>query len=99
MEIIHLLIWVLIGGLLFVLLSYAFLKFKNKQTSYISFMQDFISGGIAVTLATVLIPSYFPQLPTVPLTGLISVPAIFSNKNVIDDEIQVKIPEIHTLST
>lgn len=55
--------WVLVGGLVFMLLSLLASKYQEKQHKPITFAQDFISGGIVVALLGVLVPDAFPAFP------------------------------------
>ena len=55
--------WVVVGGLVFMLLSLLASKYQEKQHKPITFAQDFISGGIVVALLGVLVPDAFPAFP------------------------------------
>ena len=67
--------WALVGGLVFILLSYIGAKYKDKEYKNIQFLQDFISGSILVAFAGVLVPDIFPKmdLPIVSLPTTMSV--------------------------
>lgn len=102
METNQLFIWIMIGGLLYVLLSYGTFKFKNNQksltTHYTSYIQDFISGAIVITLASFIMPSLFPHLSVPSYICTLSLPTMFmkgGNTQPLDiDEVQVKLPEL-----
>lgn len=54
--------WALVGGLVFIVLSFIGAKYKDKEYKKIQFLQDFISGSILVAFAGVLVPDIFPKL-------------------------------------
>jgi hypothetical protein len=55
--------WILVGALAFMLLSLLASKYQQKEHKPITFLQDFISGGIVVSLLGVLVPDAFPAFP------------------------------------
>jgi hypothetical protein len=64
--------WIFVGGILFIVLSFAGAKFKDKQYKPIQIFQDFISGAILIGFLGILIPDVFPKMdfPTsLPLTS------------------------------
>lgn len=62
--------WIVVGGLIFILLSYVASKYKDKEYKKIQFLQDFISGSILIAFTGVLMPDIFPK---------IEIPTVFSN--------------------
>lgn len=58
--------WILVGGFVFVLLSFVAAKYKQKEYRGIQFLQDFISGSILIGFVGVWMPDVFPamELPT-----------------------------------
>jgi hypothetical protein len=58
--------WIIVGGFLFVLLSFVASKYKHSMYQSKQFMQDFISGSILIGFIGVLMPDVFPsiQLPS-----------------------------------
>ena len=55
--------WVIVGGIVFMLLSLLASKYQEKEHKAITFAQDFVSGGIVVALLGVLVPDAFPAFP------------------------------------
>jgi len=53
--------WMLVGGLVFIMLSFVGAKYKDKEYKNIQFAQDFISGSILIALTGILVPDLFPQ--------------------------------------
>ena len=51
----------LVGGLVFIMLSFVGSKYKDKEYKNIQFAQDFISGSILIALTGMLVPDLFPQ--------------------------------------
>jgi hypothetical protein len=65
--------WILVGGLAFMVLSFIAAKYSGKQHTSRVFAQDFLSGGIVVTLLGILVPDLFPSFPlSVPSTTDVS---------------------------
>jgi hypothetical protein len=65
--------WIVVGGLAFMLLSFVASKYSGKQHTSRAFAQDFLSGGIVVTLLGILAPDVFPSFPvSVPSTSDVS---------------------------
>jgi hypothetical protein len=65
--------WIVVGGLAFMLLSFVASKYSGKQHTGRAFAQDFLSGGIVVTLLGILAPDLFPSFPvSVPSTSDVS---------------------------
>jgi len=54
--------WIVVGGLVFVLLSFVASKYKQKEYCGIQFLQDFISGSILIGLVGVWMPDIFPKM-------------------------------------
>ena len=54
--------WILVGGLVFIVLSYVGAKYKDKEYKNIQFLQDFISGAILIGFTGVLVPDVFPKM-------------------------------------
>jgi hypothetical protein len=52
----------LVGGLVFIVLSFVGAKYKDKEYKNIQFLQDFISGSILIAFTGVLVPDLFPQM-------------------------------------
>jgi hypothetical protein len=52
-----------VGGLVFMILSFVASKYSDKEHKPIAFAQDFISGGVVVSLLGVLVPDAFPAFP------------------------------------
>lgn len=59
--------WIVVGGFVFVLLSFLATKYKQNNYQTKQFMQDFISGSIVIGFIGVLMPDVFPtiELPSV----------------------------------
>jgi hypothetical protein len=51
-----------VGGLIFIVLSFIGAKYKEKEYKNIQFLQDFISGSIVIAFTGVLVPDLFPPL-------------------------------------
>jgi hypothetical protein len=65
--------WIVVGGLAFMLLSFLASKYNGKAHAPRAFAQDFLSGGIVVTLLGILAPDVFPTFPlSVPSSGEVS---------------------------
>lgn len=65
--------WILVGGLAFMLLSFVASKYRGKSHTTRAFAQDFLSGGIVVTLLGILAPDILPNFPlSVPSTTDVS---------------------------
>jgi len=54
--------WMVVGGLIFIVLSFIGAKYKEKEYKNIQFLQDFISGSIVIAFTGVLVPDLFPPL-------------------------------------
>jgi hypothetical protein len=54
--------WIVVGGFLFVVLSFLASKYKNNLYQTKQFMQDFISGSIVIGFIGVLMPDVFPNI-------------------------------------
>jgi hypothetical protein len=80
--------WILVGGLVFILLSYVGAKYKDKEYRNIQFLQDFISGAILIAFTGVLVPDVFPKME------LPSVISHLSNDLVDDQDLQVGPPRL-----
>ena len=80
--------WILVGGIVFILLSYVGAKYKDKEYRNIQFLQDFISGAILIAFTGVLVPDVFPK---VELPSMIS---YLSNELVDDQDLQVGPPRL-----
>ena len=53
--------WMVVGGIVFIALSFIGAKYKDKQYKNIQFLQDFISGSILIAFTGVLVPDIFPK--------------------------------------
>jgi hypothetical protein len=80
--------WILVGGIVFILLSYVGAKYKDKEYRNIQFLQDFISGAILIAFTGVLVPDVFPK---VELPSMVS---YLSNELVDDQDLQVGPPRL-----
>jgi hypothetical protein len=80
--------WILVGGIVFILLSYVGAKYKDKEYRNIQFLQDFISGAILIAFTGVLVPDVFPKME---LPSMIS---YLSNELVDDQDLQVGPPRL-----
>ena len=80
--------WILVGGIVFILLSYVGAKYKDKEYRNIQFLQDFISGAILIAFTGVLVPDVFPKME---LPSMIS---HLSNELVDDQDLQVGPPRL-----
>lgn len=56
--------WIFVGGFVFMTLSYVASKYNQRKHSTTAFAQDFLSGGILISLMGALVPDYFPKFPT-----------------------------------
>jgi hypothetical protein len=54
--------WMLVGGFVFIILSFVGAKYKDKEYKNIQFVQDFISGSILIAFTGVLVPDLFPHM-------------------------------------
>jgi hypothetical protein len=54
--------WIVVGGFLFVVLSFVASKYKQNSYQLKQFMQDFISGSILIGFIGVLMPDVFPSI-------------------------------------
>lgn len=54
--------WILVGGIVFVILSFIGAKYKDNIYKKQQFFQDFISGSILIGIIGVLMPDIFPKL-------------------------------------
>ena len=54
--------WIVVGGIVFITLSFLGSKYQNKEYKNIQFLQDFISGSILIAFTGVLVPDIFPKL-------------------------------------
>ncbi len=54
--------WMLVGGFVFIVLSFIGAKYKDKEYKNIQFVQDFISGSILIAFTGLLIPDVFPAM-------------------------------------
>jgi hypothetical protein len=65
--------WIVVGGIVFMALSFVAAKYKGAAHSGKAFVQDFLSGGVVIALLGVLVPDAFPTFPlSVPSTGEVS---------------------------
>ena len=80
--------WTLVGGVVFILLSYVGAKYKDKEYKNIQFLQDFISGAILIAFTGVLVPDVFPVMEL-----SMAVPNILSGESV-DMDLQVGPPRL-----
>lgn len=80
--------WILVGGIVFILLSYVGAKYKDKEYRNIQFLQDFISGAILIAFTGVLVPDVFPK---VELPSMVS---YLSSELVDDQDLQVGPPRL-----
>jgi hypothetical protein len=81
--------WMLVGGILFIVLSFIGAKYKDKEYKNIQFLQDFISGSILIAFTGVLVPDLFPvmELPS----GL---PSMVGGGSEYDMDLQVGPPRL-----
>lgn len=84
--------WMLVGGILFIVMSFVGSRYKDKEYKNIQFIQDFISGSILIAFTGILVPDLFPvmEFPT-------SLPSMtaFSNVSMGEDmELQVGPPRL-----
>jgi len=54
--------WMIVGGVLFIVMSFVGARYKDKEYKNIQFAQDFISGAILIALTGVLVPDLFPVM-------------------------------------
>jgi hypothetical protein len=54
--------WMLVGGVIFIVLSFVGARYKDKEYKNIQFLQDFISGSILIAFTGVLVPDLFPVM-------------------------------------
>jgi hypothetical protein len=54
--------WIVVGGFVFVLLSFVAAKYKQKDYRSMQFLQDFISGSILIGFVGVLVPDMLPKM-------------------------------------
>ena len=56
----------LVGGVIFIVLSFVGARYKDKEYKNIQFLQDFISGSILIAFTGVIVPDLFPvmELPS-----------------------------------
>ena len=54
--------WIVVGGILFILLSFIGSKLKKKEYLTKQFLQDFISGAILIGFLGVMMPDIFPKI-------------------------------------
>jgi hypothetical protein len=75
--------WIIVGGFMFVVLSFFASKYKNNIYQSKQFMQDFISGSIMIGFIGVLMPDVFP---------IITLPSSFSiTPNSIDSDFDLQV--------
>jgi hypothetical protein len=80
--------WIVVGGFLFVLLSFVAAKYKQKDYRNIQFLQDFISGSILISFVGVLMPDILPKME-IPM----SLPML-SGEEISDFDLQVGPPRL-----
>jgi len=54
--------WIVVGGFLFVLLSFIASKYKQNDYQNKQFLQDFISGSILIGFLGIMMPDIFPTI-------------------------------------
>lgn len=54
--------WIVVGGIVFVALSFIASKYKQKEYQTKQLLQDFISGAILIGFTGVLMPDVFPKI-------------------------------------
>jgi hypothetical protein len=54
--------WIVVGGFVFVLLSFVAAKYKQKEYRGMQFLQDFISGSILIGFVGVFMPDTLPKI-------------------------------------
>lgn len=54
--------WIIVGGIVFIILSFSAAKYNDKDYKKIQALQDFISGSILIAFAGVLVPDMFPKM-------------------------------------
>jgi len=67
--------WMLVGGFVFIVLSFVGAKYKDKEYRNIQFVQDFLSGSILIAFTGVLVPDLFPKMEMP-----VSLPAFFTDE-------------------
>lgn len=65
MDLLRTVPWILLGGVLFLVLSYIANKYHKKERKLLEFVQDFIGGVIFVSLLSAIVPDIFPDITTV----------------------------------
>jgi uncharacterized membrane protein len=83
--------WMLVGGLVFIALSFIGSKYKDKEYKNIQFAQDFISGAILIALTGMLVPDLFPQFE---LPASLSTLGVLGSAISDDIDIQVGPPRL-----
>jgi hypothetical protein len=81
--------WIVVGGILFIALSFVGSKYKNKEYKNIQFLQDFISGSILIAFVGVLMPDIFPKVE-IPVI----LPSIVTSGGGEDIDLQVGPPRL-----
>ena len=81
--------WIVVGGIVFITLSFLGSKYQNKEYKNIQFLQDFISGSILITFVGMLMPDIFPRLEV----PSVSLPIGFGSDNG-DIDLQVGPPRL-----
>lgn len=81
--------WIFIGGFVFAILSFIAAKYQGRQHTSKTIAQDFISGGIVISLLGVIAPDAFPEspLPT-------EIPSVLSSLGSSDVDLQVGPPPL-----
>jgi hypothetical protein len=65
--------WIVVGGAVFMALSFVAAKYKGVPHTGKAFVQDFLSGGVVIALLGVLVPDVFPDFPlSVPSSSEVS---------------------------
>ena len=82
--------WIVVGGILFIALSFVVSKYKNKEYKNIQFLQDFISGSILIAFVGVLMPDVFPKVDI----STVNLPSVIGSSGVEDIDIQVGPPRL-----
>jgi hypothetical protein len=71
--------WMIVGGVVFMILSFIATKYNDRTHTSRAFFQDFISGSIVIALLGALVPDYFPTFPIssedIPSIALPSIPS------------------------
>lgn len=55
--------WMIVGGMVFMILSFVASKYNNKPHKKSTFLQDFLSGSILIAMMGALVPDSFPTFP------------------------------------